>query len=56
MARSLGLGERFRIEVLVGVGYSVAEIARQLGRSLSTVCREIAHNGGRSGYRVEATQ
>ncbi len=56
MARRLGAGERFRIEALVGVGRSAAEIARWLGRSRSTVCREIARNGGRCGYRAEAAE
>ncbi len=56
MARSLGAGERFRIEAMVGLGLSVAEVARRLGRSRSTVCREIARNGGRPGYRAEAAQ
>ncbi len=56
MARSLDAGERFRIEAMVGLGHSAAEVARRLGRNRSTVCREIARNGGRCGYRAEAAQ
>ncbi len=56
MARSLDAGERFRIEAMVGLGHSAAEVARRLGRSRSTVCREIARNSGRCGYRAEAAQ
>jgi transposase, IS30 family len=45
---------REREEVLVGLraGESLSAIARQLGRSASTVSREVAANGGREGYSV----
>jgi IS30 family transposase len=33
-------------------GESLRSIARRLGRSASTVSREVARNGGRSGYRA----
>ncbi len=56
MARRLGADERFRIEAMVGVGCSVAEVARRLGRSRSAVWREVARNGGRCGYRAETAQ
>ncbi len=44
MARRLGAGERFRIEAMVGLGLSVAEVTRRLGRSRSAVWREVARN------------
>ncbi|MBV2364559.1 MarR family transcriptional regulator [Streptomonospora nanhaiensis] len=37
-----------------GLGY--AEIARRLGRSTSTVTREVARNGGARGYGAERAQ
>ncbi|MGK4581939.1 MarR family transcriptional regulator [Kitasatospora sp. HPMI-4] len=37
-----------------GLGYG--EIARQLARPTSTVTREIARNGGPSGYRADSAQ
>lgn len=41
-----------REEILVGLkaGESLSAIARQLGRSASTISREVAANGGREGY------
>ena len=41
-----------REEILVGLraGESLSEIAHQLGRSASTISREVAANGGREGY------
>jgi IS30 family transposase len=41
-----------REEILVGIhaGESLSSIARRLGRSPSTVTREVATNGGRDGY------
>jgi IS30 family transposase len=47
--------ERETISRSLAVQASLRSIARQLGRSPSTVAREVARNGGRSGYRaVEA--
>ena len=45
-----------REQVLLGLagGYSMSAIARRLGRSPSTVTREVAANGGRDGYRAWA--
>jgi transposase, IS30 family len=43
--------ERVQIEVRLGHGEGVRAIARAIGRSPSTVCREIARNGER-GYRA----
>ena len=47
-----------REQILVGVlqGESMRTIARRLGRSASTVSRELARNGGRDGYSVWAAQ
>ena len=47
-----------RDEILRGIceNKSSREIAAGLGRSPSTVSREIARNGGRGGYRVHAAQ
>jgi transposase, IS30 family len=47
-----------RDEILRGIcgGASDRLIARRLGRSQSTVSREIGRNGGREGYRVHAAQ
>jgi IS30 family transposase len=45
-----------REQILVGLsrGDSLSGIARRLGRSPSTVTREVAANGGREGYRAWA--
>ena len=48
----LSFGERERISRGVAVGESGREIARALGRSASTVCREIRAGGGRGCYRA----
>src|SRR3954453_17294278 len=47
----LSLRERESIGLLVAEGVSMRRIADQLGRSVSTVSREIARNGGRQRYR-----
>jgi transposase, IS30 family len=48
------LGVLEREEILVGLraGESLSAIARRLGRSPSTISREVAANGGREGYSV----
>jgi len=45
--------DRHRIATGLADGLSYAEIARRLGRSTSTVSREIGRNGGPAGYRAE---
>jgi transposase, IS30 family len=53
----LSYRERVEIEVRVGLGESVRAIAGVLGRSPSSVSRELARNGGRGRYRsVRAEQ
>jgi IS30 family transposase len=44
--------ERVQIEVRCEAGQSVRQIASAIGRSASTVCRELARNGGRERYRA----
>ena len=43
--------ERVEIQVRCEDGQSVRGIAGAMGRSASTVCRELARNGGRGRYR-----
>ncbi len=47
----LSFEERVQIGVRLELGESVRQIARVLGRSPSTVSRELARNGGRERYR-----
>jgi IS30 family transposase len=50
----LSLQDREEIRVRLVGGDSFARIARSIGRSASTVSREVANNGGRSRYRAVA--
>jgi IS30 family transposase len=50
--RNLSGAEREEISRGVAAAESARAIARRLGRSASTVCRELARNGGRYGYRA----
>lgn len=43
--------ERYQIYALKKAGHTQSEIARVLERSASTICRELARNSGRRGYR-----
>jgi transposase, IS30 family len=49
--RCLARWEREEIAVGVAAGESLRQIAVRLGRSASTVSREVQRNGGRRGYR-----
>ena len=46
------LEEREEISLGLHRGASLTSIAASIGRSLSTVSREVAANGGRCGYRA----
>jgi len=48
----LALAERQEIERLLDANASMSEIARKLGRSVSTITREITRNRRDDGYRV----
>lgn len=50
--RSLSLAEREEISRGIAAGLSARQIAAQLGRPVSTICREVNRNGGRRGYRA----
>ena len=49
-SRRLCLAERVDIALELAKGAAVREVARRLGRAPSTVCRELAANGGRRRY------
>ncbi len=51
-AGTLSLEEREEISRALACGESIRAIARALGRSASTVCREVKRNGGRDRYRA----
>jgi transposase, IS30 family len=52
----LAVAEREEISRRLLAGESCAAIARALGRAPSTVSREVARNGGRSGYRAHRAE
>lgn len=55
--RYLSLGEREEIALLRAGGHGVREIARRLGRSPSTISRELRRNApARGGYRATTAQ
>jgi IS30 family transposase len=54
--RALTLAEREEISRGVCLGQSIRQMAQALGRSASTICREIARNGGRARYRAEQAE
>ena len=54
--RQLARDERVRIESLLAEGLSQGHIARRLGRSRSTVNRELRRNRGLLDYRADAAQ
>jgi len=49
---ALSLAAREEVSRGLCAGWSIRAIARQVGRPPSTVCREIARNGGRRRYRA----
>jgi len=49
---ALGLEERVSISRGIAVGWSIRRIAQELGRSASTVSREVGRHGGRREYRA----
>ena len=51
--RHLDLEERCRICAMRGQGHSVDDIAGQLGRSKSTISRELKRNCGAGGYKPD---
>jgi IS30 family transposase len=53
-ARVLSLAEREEISRALGQNQSYGAIAAQLGRSKSTIGREVSRNGGREKYRAHA--
>lgn len=54
--RQLCLAEREEISRGLAEGRSVRVIAARIGRSPSTVCREVVRNGGRQRYRAAAAE
>ncbi len=51
-ARSLSLSEREEISRGIYAGDSMRAMARRMGRSPSSICREIARHGGKARYRA----
>ena len=47
----LSLAERYYIEIELRMKVSINQIAKAMGRSHSTVAREINRNTGQRGYR-----
>jgi transposase, IS30 family len=54
--RFLSVAEREEIAVGLAAGLSMRKVAEGLGRSVSTVSREVVRNSGRLGYRALAAQ
>lgn len=48
--------ERYQIDALKKAGFNQKEIAKQIGRSPSTLCRELKRNKGLRGYRPKQAQ
>lgn len=56
MAKQLTIGEREIIAQMNYAGESQAEIARELGRHRSTICRELKRNSAHYGYYAVVAQ
>jgi len=54
--RQLTQEERYQISALKRLGYTQRQIARGLGRSPSTISRELRRNRGIDGYQAETAQ
>jgi IS30 family transposase len=54
--RYLSPAEREEISRGLAAGHSLRRIARELGRTPSTISREVERNGGRDGYRAVAAE
>src|SRR3954466_13175158 len=48
----LALADREEVSLGVWCGASFTAIASRLGKAVSTISREVARNGGRTGYRA----
>src|SRR5438128_6644472 len=51
-ARALQSAEREEISRSIAAGQSMRQIGLRIGRSVSTISREIARHGGKEGYRA----
>lgn len=50
-------GQRYQISAYLQTGYSQFEISKEIGKSKSTISRELKRNSGRRGYRpIQADQ
>ena len=54
--RQLTQEERYQISALKQLGYTQRQIAREVGRSPSTISRELRRNQGLDGYQAETAQ
>lgn len=54
--RPISMEDREEISRCLAIGLKNKEIAEQIGRDESVICREIARNGGRERYRAHAAQ
>ena len=55
MYKHLSREERYQIYSLLKANQTISEIARLLGRSRSTISRELSRGRGQRGYRAEQT-
>ena len=53
MYKYLSREERYQIHSLLRAKQTISEIARSLGRSRSTITRELSRGLGQRGYRAE---